>query len=313
MINGVINVYKEPGFTSHDVVAKLRGILKQKKIGHMGTLDPNAVGVLPVCLGKATKLCDILSEKDKTYNATLLLGLDTDTQDTSGEVISKADTDSIMELSEDKVFETIKSYIGDYDQIPPMFSAIKIGGEKLYNLARRGEVIERPARHCRIIDITVTKMELPRVDLHVTCSKGTYIRTLCHDIGKDLGVGGCMEKLVRTKVEIICAETNPAKLKSWFQLSLSASSLEEFRDNNTLEDYITPVDEMLGNYSKCMVSKGAEKLVYNGNIFTSGNTFLKMNHEDGQIVRVYTSEGEFIGLYKFNSEKQIYKPVKMFL
>lgn len=129
MINGVINVYKEPGFTSHDVVAKLRGILKQKKIGHMGTLDPNAVGVLPVCLGKATKLCDILSEKDKTYNATLLLGLDTDTQDTSGEVISKADTDSIMELSEDKVFETIKSYIGDYDQIPPMFSAIKIGGE----------------------------------------------------------------------------------------------------------------------------------------------------------------------------------------
>lgn len=302
MINGVINVYKEPGFTSHDVVAKLRGILKQKKIGHMGTLDPNAVGVLPVCLGKATKLCDILSEKDKTYNATLLLGLDTDTQDTSGEVISKADTDSIMELSEDKVFETIKSYIGDYDQIPPMFSAIKIGGEKLYNLARRGEVIERPARHCRIIGITVTKMELPRVDLHVTCSKGTYIRTLCHDIGKDLGVGGCMEKLVRTKVERFSVED-----------SITLKQIEEFRDNNTLEDYITPVDEMLGNYSKCMVSKGAEKLVYNGNIFTSGNTFLKMNHEDGQIVRVYTSEGEFIGLYKFNSEKQIYKPVKMFL
>ena len=302
MINGVINVYKEPGFTSHDVVAKLRGILKQKKIGHMGTLDPNAVGVLPVCLGKATKLCDILSEKDKTYNATLLLGLDTDTQDTSGEVISKADTDNIMELSEDKVFETIKSYIGDYDQIPPMFSAIKIGGEKLYNLARRGEVIERPARHCRIIDITVTKMELPRVDLHVTCSKGTYIRTLCHDIGKDLGVGGCMEKLVRTKVERFSVED-----------SITLKQIEEFRDNNTLEDYITPVDEMLGNYSKCMVSKGAEKLVYNGNIFTSGNTFLKMNHEDGQIVRVYTSEGEFIGLYKFNSEKQIYKPVKMFL
>ena len=302
MINGVINVYKEPGFTSHDVVAKLRGILKQKKIGHMGTLDPNAVGVLPVCLGKATKLCDILSEKDKTYNATLLLGLDTDTQDTSGEVISKADTDSIMELSEDKVFETIKSYIGDYDPIPPMFSAIKIGGEKLYNLARRGEVIERPARHCRIIDITVTKMELPRVDLHVTCSKGTYIRTLCHDIGKDLGVGGCMEKLVRTKVERFSVED-----------SITLKQIEEFRDNNTLEDYITPVDEMLENYSKCMVSKGAEKLVYNGNIFTSGNTFLKMNHEDGQIVRVYTSEGEFIGLYKFNSEKQIYKSVKMFL
>ena len=302
MINGVINVYKEPGYTSHDVVAKLRGILKQKKIGHMGTLDPNAVGVLPVCLGKATKLCNLLSEKDKTYTATMLLGTETDTQDTTGQITNQTPEEEVMKLSEEKVFDVIKSYIGEYDQIPPMFSAIKIGGGKLYNLARRGEVIERPARHCRIIDITVTKMELPRVDLHVTCSKGTYIRTLCHDIGKDLGVGGCMEKLVRTKVERFSVED-----------SITLKQIEEFRDNNTLEDYITPVDEMLENYSKCMVSKGAEKLVYNGNIFTSGNTFLKMNHEDGQIVRVYTSEGEFIGLYKFNSEKQIYKSVKMFL
>ena len=169
MINGVINVYKEPGFTSHDVVAKLRGILKQKKIGHMGTLDPNAVGVLPVCLGKATKLCSILSEKDKTYNATLLLGTETNTQDTTGEVISQASEEELNALVEDKVFETIKSFIGDYEQIPPMFSAIKIGGEKLYNLARRGEVIERPARHCKIIDIVVTNIDLPRVEMHVTC------------------------------------------------------------------------------------------------------------------------------------------------
>ena len=201
MISGVINVYKEPGFTSHDVVAKLRGILKQKKIGHMGTLDPNAVGVLPVCLGKATKLCDILSEKDKTYEATLLLGTETNTQDTTGEVLSQASEEDLKKLTEDQVFKTVKGYIGEYDQIPPMFSAIKIGGEKLYNLARRGEVIERPPRHCKIIDITVTSMELPRVNMHVTCSKGTYIRTLCYDIGKDLGVGGCMEHLVRSSVD----------------------------------------------------------------------------------------------------------------
>ena len=122
MINGVINVYKEPGFTSHDVVAKLRGILKQKKIGHMGTLDPNAVGVLPVCLGKATKLCDILSEKDKSYNATLLLGTETDTQDTTGKIVNQADEKSVMKLDEDKVFEIIKSYIGDYNQILPDLS-----------------------------------------------------------------------------------------------------------------------------------------------------------------------------------------------
>lgn len=121
MISGVINVYKEPGYTSHDVVAKLRGILKQKKIGHMGTLDPNAVGVLPVCLGKATKLCDILSEKDKTYEATLLLGTETDTQDTTGQVVNQASKEQLDKLTEDEVFKTVKSYIGDYEQIPPMF------------------------------------------------------------------------------------------------------------------------------------------------------------------------------------------------
>ncbi|MFQ9515004.1 MAG: tRNA pseudouridine(55) synthase TruB [Eubacterium sp.] len=302
MINGVINVYKEPGYTSHDVVAKLRGILKQKKIGHMGTLDPNAVGVLPVCLGKATKLCDLLSEKDKTYTATLLLGMETNTQDTTGKVVKQSEPDVLEALNEEKVFATIKSFIGEYEQIPPMFSAIKINGQKLYNLARRGEVVERPARHCKILNITVTKMELPRVDFHVTCSKGTYIRTLCHDIGKKLGVGGCMEKLIRTKVERFDVKE-----------SISLAQIEEYRDNGTLEQYITPVDEMLDAYSKCIVAENAEKLVYNGNIFTTRNTLLKMNNEDGQTLRVYTHDGKFIGLYMYCSAKQIYKPLKIFL
>lgn len=302
MINGVINVYKEPGYTSHDVVAKLRGILKQKKIGHMGTLDPDAVGVLPVCLGKATKLCNILSEKDKTYIATLLLGTETNTQDTTGEVIKQASEEELEALTEEKVFQVVKSFIGDYEQIPPMFSAIKIGGEKLYNLARRGEVIERPARHCKIIDITVTKIDLPRVDMHVTCSKGTYIRTLCHDIGTSLGVGGCMEHLVRSRVERFKVEEG-----------ITLAQIEEYRDAGTLDEYIVPVDEMLNRYSKCIVSEEAEKLLNNGNIFTSGNTLLKMNHEDGQIVRVYTHYGKFIGLYMYHDKKKIYKPMKIFL
>ena len=302
MISGVINVYKEPGYTSHDVVAKLRGILKQKKIGHMGTLDPDAVGVLPVCLGKATKLCNILAEKDKTYIATLLLGMETNTQDTTGEETKQASKEQMETLTEEKVFDTAKSFIGDYEQIPPMFSAIKIGGRKLYNLARRGEVVERPARHCKILDLTVTNINLPRVDMHVTCSKGTYIRTLCHDIGEKLGVGGCMEHLVRSKVERFKVED-----------SITLSQIEEYRDKGTLEEYIVPVDEMLDGFSKCIVSDKAEQLVYNGNIFTSGNTLLKMNHEDGQTVRVYTHDGKFIGLYMFHGDKQIYKPVKIFL
>lgn len=302
MINGVINVYKEPGYTSHDVVAKLRGILKQKKIGHMGTLDPNAVGVLPVCLGKATKLCNLLSEKDKTYTAIMLLGTETDTQDTTGQITNQTPEEEVMKLSEEKVFDVIKSYIGEYDQIPPMFSAIKINGQKLYNLARKGEEIERPPRHCKIIDITITKIDLPRVSFHVTCSKGTYVRTLCYDIGKDLGVGACMEKLTRTRVERFDIKD-----------SISLSQIEEIRDQGILEQYITPVDEILDMYSKCMVSEEAEKLLYNGNIFTSRNTLLKMNHQDGQTVRVYTHDGKFIGLYMYIAEKQIYKPIRIFL
>lgn len=302
MLNGVINVYKEPGFTSHDVVAKLRGILKQKKIGHMGTLDPNAVGVLPVCVGKATKLCDVLSEKDKTYSATLLLGTETKTQDIFGKVVNKAAEEEIDALDEEKVIKTIKGYIGDYEQIPPMFSAIKIKGQKLYDLARRGEEVERPARHCKIIDIKLKGIELPRVFMDVTCSKGTYIRTLCHDIGKDLGVGGCMEKLTRIQVDRFKVEE-----------SVKLEDIEKARDEGRLDDLILPIDEALDGYSKCVVSDDAEKLVMNGNIFTSGDTKFKMNHEDGQIVRVYKEDETFIGLYKYYAGKRIYKPEKMFI
>ena len=176
MINGVINVYKEPGYTSHDVVAKLRGILKQKKIGHMGTLYPNAVGLLPVCLGKATKLCNLLSEKDKTYTATMLLGTETDTQDTTGQITNQTPEEEVMKLSEEKVFDVIKSYIGEYDQIPPMYSAIKKDGKRLYELAREGKDVERSARHVEIYSIELTKVELPYFTMRVHCGKGTYIR-----------------------------------------------------------------------------------------------------------------------------------------
>ena len=301
-MDGIINVYKEKGYTSHDVVAKMRGILRMKKIGHTGTLDPEAEGVLPVCLGKGTRLCDMLTDKTKSYRAVLLLGKETDTQDTTGQITNQTPEEEVMKLSEEKVFDVIKSYIGEYDQIPPMFSAIKINGQKLYNLARKGEEIERPPRHCKIIDITITKIDLPRVSFHVTCSKGTYVRTLCYDIGKDLGVGACMEKLTRTRVERFDIKD-----------SISLSQIEEIRDQGVLEQYITPVDEILDMYSKCMVSEEAEKLLYNGNIFTSRNTLLKMNHQDGQTVRVYTHDGKFIGLYMYIAEKQIYKPIKIFL
>ena len=187
-MDGLLNVYKERGFTSHDVVAKLRGILKQKKIGHTGTLDPEAEGVLPVCLGKATKVCGLLTDKDKTYRAVLLLGVETDTQDTGGRILSQKE----IKAGEEEVRKAVMGFVGGYDQIPPMYSALNLDGKKLYELARQGKEVERKARRVTIHEIVIEKVELPRVTMTVTCSKGTYIRTLCHDIGQVLGCGGCM-------------------------------------------------------------------------------------------------------------------------
>lgn len=164
MIHGIINIYKEPGYTSHDVVAKLRGILKQKKIGHTGTLDPEAEGVLPVCLGKGTKLCDMLTDKRKTYRAVMLLGIETDTQDTTGTILQKRDTSG---LNEKQVREAILSFIGHYEQIPPMYSALKVNGRKLYELAREGKEVERKARPVEIYGLEIEDVDLPRVTMRV--------------------------------------------------------------------------------------------------------------------------------------------------
>ena len=175
MINGIVNVYKESGFTSFDVVAKMRGIFHQKKIGHTGTLDPDAQGVLPVCLGRATKVCDLLTDKDKEYEAVMLLGMTTDTQDVSGNVLSRQE----VTVSEDAVKTVIASFEGEYMQIPPMYSALKVNGQKLCDLARKGIEVERKARPVTIHKIQILEINLPRVCMRVECSKGTYIRTLC--------------------------------------------------------------------------------------------------------------------------------------
>ena len=200
--SGVINIYKEAGYTSHDVVAKLRGILKQKKIGHTGTLDPQAQGVLPVCLGKGTKLCDLLADHDKEYEAVLRLGITTDTQDMEGNVLQE----SSVQVSEEEVRTCILSFQGEQMQVPPMYSALKVNGKKLYELAREGKVVERKARPVTFHKIEVLWMELPKVKIRVQCSKGTYIRTFCNDIGEKLGCGGCMEELLRTRVERFALE-----------------------------------------------------------------------------------------------------------
>ena len=196
-MDGIIVIRKEKGYTSHDVVAKLRGILHMKKIGHTGTLDPDAEGVLPVALGKATKLVDLITDKEKTYEAVMRLGVVTDTQDMTGTILSQTEQISVTEK---EVKEAAESFLGEQLQIPPMFSALKVNGKKLYELAREGKTVERKPRPVHFYQIEILEINLPLVRYRVVCSKGTYIRTLCHDMGEKLGCGAAMESLVRTKV-----------------------------------------------------------------------------------------------------------------
>ena len=277
MINGFINVYKEPGYTSHDVVAKLRGIVHQKKIGHTGTLDPAAEGVLPVCLGKATRAADFLTDETKTYETVMLLGLDTDTQDTTGDVLRQAE----VMCSEEEVFAAIRSFEGDQMQVPPMYSARKINGKKLYELARRGEEVERQPR-----PITLYELELleqvsdTEYLLRVLCSKGTYVRTLCHDIGQALGCGGTMFSLRRTKA-------------AGFDLS-QAVTLEQVAAMPEPAARLLPVDAYFSGYPVLSLQDPmAEKKVRNGNS-------LALSGEDGTY-RVYGPEGAFLALSRLEN------------
>ena len=226
-MDGIINVYKEPGFTSHDVVAKLRGILHMKKIGHTGTLDPDAQGVLPVCLGKATKLCGMITDWGKTYEAVMLLGKTTDTQDISGSVLSVSEVNA----DERKIIDVIISFVGGYEQVPPMYSALKHNGKKLYELARQGIEVERKSRHVDIGFIKINEMNLSddekTVTFTVACSKGTYIRTLCEGIAERLGTVGYMKELNRTRVGDFYIE-NSITIEQLEQSQYQIITIEQF-------------------------------------------------------------------------------------
>ena len=307
MIHGVINIYKEKGYTSHDIVAKLRGILRQKKIGHTGTLDPDAEGVLPVCLGGGTRLCDMLTDKDKTYRAVMLLGKETDTQDISGTVLKEMS----VTVTEEQVKAAAESFIGDYEQIPPMYSALKVNGKKLYELAREGKTIERAARPVRILELTIEEINLPRVTMTVTCSKGTYIRTLCHDIGEKLGICACMEELTRIRVGIFEIQ-DALRLSEVEELQKKKSEGESV--SQELLEHIIPVDQMLKQYPAFEMKEGMDRFLYNGNsLFPNQFTGTSAEKKSSGWVRVYDSQGHFCGVYQYDMQKKCYRPVKMFL
>lgn len=298
MINGIIVVHKEAGYTSHDVVAKMRGICGQKKIGHTGTLDPQATGVLPVCLGSATKLCDMLADRDKEYVAGLLLGVETDTQDTTGRILAEHP----VEVSREEVCAGALSFVGEYLQVPPMYSALKVDGKKLYELARAGREVERKARPVTIHALEVCSCSSPEAVLRVSCSKGTYIRTLCADLGEKLGCGGVMSSLVRTRVGNFCLEE-----------ALTLGQLQELRDRGELAGAVRPVDSMFQDSPVLHVQEEFLRFLENGNVIQPEQTVEKECYAPGRWVRVYRPDESFAGIYAYDRAGGKYRPVKMFL
>ena len=291
MVHGVINVRKEKGMTSFSVVARCRRIFEQKKIGHTGTLDPDAEGVLVVCLGKGTKLVDMLSHGTKTYEAVLMLGRVTDTQDTSGTVLREYE----VGVSPEEAEAAVLSFEGPQMQVPPMYSALKVDGKKLVDLARRGIEVERKAREVTFSDIEILETDLPRVRFRVTCSKGAYIRTLCEDIGMKLGCGGCMESLLRTRT-------------GRFEIG-EALTLDEISEKVSSGDlsFVMPIDSFFDEFPKVQVPESLDADIKNGNRFELRG----LSDIPNKKVRVYLSDGAFAGIYKksgkrFSLEKHFY-------
>lgn len=302
-MDGVINIYKEKGFTSHDVVAVVRKTINQKKVGHTGTLDPDAEGVLPICLGKGTKLADYIMADKKGYRAEVTLGVTTTTEDSSGEVLEVKPVD----FNEEKIKEAVYSFIGEYEQVPPMYSAIKVNGKKLYELAREGKEIERKSRKIKIYDIKILEFIPPnKIVIDVICSKGTYIRTLCSDIGKKLGCGGNMSYLLRTMSGRFNIDT-----------AIKLDELKTIVEKGNIDDILITIDDVLCNYKKVKISPKATKLLHNGGKIYEYFFDGKYDIKKGEEVLVYDAEGIFIGIFQYNYDKskEMYcvKPVKILL
>ncbi len=286
-MNGILLIDKEPDWTSSDVVVKLKGILGQRRVGHSGTLDPMATGLLVVFAGRATRAVEFAESDAKRYTAGLRLGVTTDTQDITGNILKTAD----VRMDEDTLCRTLRSFEGESFQVPPMYSAIRVGGRRLYDIARSGGEIERPPRRIEIGEIRLLGREGEDWLLDVKCSKGTYIRTLCHDIGEKLGCGGCMSSLRRTEA-------------GGFHVSdaVTIGQIQRLKDEGALESRLLPVDSLFSGLPACTVSDAAEKKIRCGTQVATGE-------KDGDY-RVYGSNGAFLMLGR--AENGTMKTIKNF-
>lgn len=279
-MNGVLNIYKPQGITSFDVVRKIKKIAKVKKVGHTGTLDPMATGVLPICMGNGTKIVDYIMNENKIYKAELKLGVVTDSYDREGKVLSESE----VNVTKQQVIECINSFLGEIEQVPPMYSALKVNGKRLYELARQGIEVERKKRRITIFSINILDINLPYVTFEVECSKGTYIRSLCYDIGEKLNTGATMWNLERIKTGA-------------FNISNSIN-LEDLTEEN-LKQNLIPIDEALNKYDSVNIEERYLKLLLNGVNINNKYVLSKIKSDD--ILRVYV-EDKFIGIGQRNKE-----------
>ena len=283
-MNGIVIIDKPQGWTSQDVTARLRRVFNTRRIGHGGTLDPMATGVLPVFVGRGTRGVEFFEHAEKTYETVLQLGMTTDTEDTTGTVLETRD----VHISETEMSEILSQFRGKIMQVPPMYSALKINGQKLVDLARKGKTVERQPREIEIFELELLEFAGSTARLRVRCSKGTYIRTLCKDIGEALGCGGCMAELRRVQAGEYNAE--------------EAVPLQVLLDTDKPEEYLRPVDSMFRNYPAVTLSSNQEKRCRNGNSFS-------LQLEPGTY-RAYSKAGEFLMLAKV--EDNIMSTIKSF-
>ena len=278
-MNGVLNIFKNSGMSSFDVVRIVRKVACEKKVGHTGTLDPEAIGVLPVCLGKATKIIDYIMNDKKSYKVKFKLGVTTTTYDLEGEILSESDTSNI---TVEETLEAINKFKGTYNQVPPMYSALKKNGVRLYELARKGIEVEREGRPITIYDIKDIEINLPYISMEVTCSKGTYIRSLCYDIGEELKVGACMTDLRRT--ETSCFHER------------DSINIKDLTSEN-IHNYIISIEDALKFYPKLKVNEGFSKLLING-VRVMDRRLTNEKIDNNILYRVYDENDKFLGLGK---------------
>ena len=281
-MNGILNIFKPKGMSSFDVVRLVKKVAKTGKVGHTGTLDPEATGVLPICIGRATKIIDYIMDSEKVYEVTFKLGIRTTTYDLEGEFLEERDPSN---LRNEDILGVIKEFIGEYSQVPPMYSALKKNGVRLYELARQGIEVEREGRLIKIYNIEDIKINNPYVSMKVTCSKGTYIRSLCYDIGERLGVFATMTELNRSKTSVFSQEK-----------SININDLTE----ENISDHIVTIEKALSKYEAITVHGKYVKLLVNG-VRVADNRFTKDKIINNRLYRVYDENNNFIGLGERNN------------